>query len=303
MPVRLVSRLTTELAFMNMNLSLRLVPGRFETSIVAQALFRCALPELIGADGPALPAGTPLIGSISSVARSFERSPETIRRHVQVLVGQGFFTVERDGVRLAPTAEAGGRVLAYLRCVNDNMLWLVEELDSWGLVKCRARKEQGAIPVKPILRAAMDLLLFGFEGFRGPLGGWTSLAVWNALSAASVRHVTLSRQLSSRFSQRSTPDSLRRPISLRALCAASGLPHATVWRHLAALEASGRVGRKGDGYVVLTGQLLTGDMEARVAHYVQPTLDRVNTLVARGLDPAAIPSLYIGGRPAPVPVR
>lgn len=288
---------------MNLNLSLRLVPGRLETSIVAQALIRGALPELIGPDGPALPVSTPLIGSVSSVARSFERSPETIRRHVHTLAAQGFFTVEHDGVRLAASPEAGGRMLAYLRCMHDNMLWLVEQLDGWSLVKRRASTTQRAASLGLILRTALDLRLFGFDSFRGPIGGWTSMSLWNALSAVSVRHVTVNRRLSSMYIRRSTPDTLRRPASLRTLSTVSGLPYATVWRHLAALEASGKVGRKSDGYVMLTGQLLTSDIEARVAHYVRNTLDRVNTLVAKGVDPAAIPSLYIGGRPALVPVR
>ena len=60
--------------------------------------------------------------------------------------------------------------------------------------------------------------------------------------------------------------------------------------------------RDGD-YAMLTGQLLTPEIEDRVAHYVRHTLDRVDALVARGLDPNAIPQLYFGNRPAPVPMR
>ena len=303
LPARLVSRLRSEFALSNLRLTLQLVPGRLEASIVAQALLQGALPVLTGAGGPALPAGTPLIGSISAVARSFERSPETMRRHVQVLARQGFFTVEHDGVRLAPSPEAGRRILSYLRDLHDNMLWLVEELDSWGLVTRRAPEGQEETLLGTILRTALDFRLFSFATFKGPIGGWTSMSLWNALSAASVRHVTVDRGLSGQFVQRSTPDALRRPISLRALCAVSGLPYATVWRHLVAMEADGTVGRKGEGYAILTGQLLTPDMEARVVQLVQSTLDRVDTLVARGLDSAVIPSLYFGGRPALVPVR
>ena len=310
LPVRLVSRLTTEFALMNLRLSLRLVPGRLETSIVAQMLIRGALPELAGTygttggtGGPALPAGTPLVGSVSAIARAFGRSPETMRRHVQVLAGQGFFTVEPDGVRLAPTQEAGARILAYLRDLHDNMLWLVEELDSWGLVTRRAPEGQEAAQLGSVLRTALDLRMFGYDSFRSSIASWTSMSVWNALSAVSVRHITTDRGLSWQFARRSTPDALRRPTSLRALCAVTGLPYATVWRHLAALEAEGKVGRKDGDYAMLTGQLLTPEIEDRVAHYVRHTLGRVDALVANGMDPAAIPSLYFGSRPAPVPMQ
>ena len=303
LPVRLVSRLTTEFALMNMQQSLRLVPGRLETSIVAQSLIRCALPQLVGPRGLMLPTSRPLIGSISSVARSFDRSPETIRRHVHLLTRKGFFAVERDGVRLSLLPDAGARTLVYLQRTHDNMLWLVEELDSWGVVRRRASRGDKGSSLERILRTALDLRLFAFETFHGPLGGWTSLSIWNALSGASVRHVTANRRLSSEYIQRSTPDSLRRPISVRALCSVSGLPYATVWRHLASLEEAGKVGRRGDGYVMLTGQLRTTDMEARVVQYVVSALSRVDRLLSEGLDPEDIPSLYIGPRPALVPLR
>ena len=236
--MRLVSRLTTEFALMNLRLSLRLVPGRLETSIVAQMLIRGALPELAGpglagthgAGGPALPAGTPLIGSISAVARAFGRPAETMRRHVQVLAGQGFFTVEHDGVRLAPSPEVGGRILAYLRDLHDNMLWLVEELGSWGLVTRQAPDGQEGTLLGSVLRTALDLRMFGYESFRASIASWTSMSVWNTLSAVSVRHITVDRELSGQLARRSTPDALRRPTSLRALCAVTGLPYATVWR-------------------------------------------------------------------------
>lgn len=315
--MRLVSRLTTEFALMNLRLSLRLLPGRLETSIVAQALLRGALPHLVGTHGPELPTATPLIGSVGSIARSFDRSPETMRRHVQVLVTEGFFVVEPGGVRLAPTSEAGSRILEYLRGVHDNMLWLVEELDSWGLVTRKMANAPGITisnpvahgahtqaipPLALILRAALDLRLLGFDTFKG-VSSWTSLAVWNTLSAVSVRHITTNRQLCSLYRQRSTPDTLRRPISVRALSGVSGLPYATIRRHLADLELAGRVGRKGNGYVMLTGQLMTSDIERRVVAYVSNALDRVDTLVAKAIDPAAIPSMYIGARPVLVPVR
>ena len=302
LPVRLVSRLTTELGLMNLPQAHRLVLGRLETAIVGQALLRGALPLLTGSGQAALPTTRPLIGSISSVARSFARSPETIRRHVHALVGKGYFAVEQDGVRLAPSAEAGERILAYLRRAHDHMLWLVEELDSWGLVTHRTAGKPRAASFELIVRTAMDLRLHGVESFRGPLGGWTSMALWNALSAVSVRHITIDRRLSGMFTRESTPDALRRPTSARVLSAMSGLPYATVWRLLAAHADGGTVARRDEGYVMLTGQLLTPEIEGRVRQFVRHVLDRVDRLVAAGVDPGAIPSLYLGGRPELVPI-
>lgn len=126
--------------------------------------------------------------------------------------------------------------------------------------------------------------------------------MFNALSAASVRHVTRDRTLSSQFVVRSTPDALRRPISIRALSMLTGLPYATVWRHLSELERGGKVGRKDDGYVVLTEQLLTEQMEAWVTAYVRDALARVDRLVAAGLDPTTIPSSYFEQRPSLVSI-
>ncbi len=302
LPVRLVSRTISEVQLMNLHASHRLTSGVFETAIVAHALLRGALPYLDWTDGPALPSGTPLIGSINGVARSFERSPETIRRHVQALAAEGYFTVERGGVRLTPTTEAAARIVAYIRAIHDNLLWLIAQLDDWGLI---TRPASARLPVpmaEPVTRMAFDMRLQTFEKFRGPLSGWTSMQVWNTLSVASVRHIVISRRLSSLFVQRSTPDALRRPLSLRALCTLSGLPYATVRRHLIALESHGKVGRKGQGFSVLTEQLLVPEFEARVVNQVRDALGRLQGLVTRGLDPARIPNLYLGQAPSIIPL-
>ena len=287
---------------MNLRLSLRLVPGRLETSIIALALIRGALPNLIGPRGPSLPSDAPLVGSINAIARSFNRSPETVRRHVHILANQGFFTVAPDGVRLAPSLEAGARILDYLHGAHDNLLWLLEELDGWGLLKRSKPRKQHKTPHELLLLTALDFRLHGFDSFYGLVNDdWVSWSLWNALSGMTVRHVTTDRELSRTFMVQSTPNDVRRPASVRALATVAGLPYATVWRHVLAMERGGYVRRVAGGYVILTEHLLTRAVETRVALYVQNTFDRLNAVVAKGIDPKAIPSLYRGGRPVLVP--
>lgn len=269
--VRLVSRLTSEMSFANLPRSLALVPGRLHESIVMQLLIRQALPSLTTGGGTG--AAPPLVGTVGAVARSFERSEETIRRHVRYLAGQGFVTVEADGVRMAPAEEAGARIRAYLDGVHADTSRLVGELCDHGLLM------PGPAPSRErMLRFGLDIGLYSFERFRGPIGGWTSMTLWNALSTLTVRAVTNDPALSERFRHVSTPDSARRPTSLRGLAAATGLPYPTVRRHVLALEAAGRVARWRGGYAVLTAQLLDEAIEQRVTDYVAFVLARGNAL-------------------------
>jgi len=270
--MRLVSRLTSEVSLNNVRRSLALMPGRLHESIVAQLLIRRALPFFVANETLVLPRGAPLIGTIGAVARSFERSDETIRRHVRCLASQGLVTVTADGIRIDPSPDTGARVLAYLMSLHDDMAWLAAELRGWGLLPPAA---DGRWPsTERLLRFGLDIGLYAFERFRGPIGGWTSMTLWNALSTLSVRDVTTDAALSERFRHRSTPDEVRRATSLRGLAAATGLPYPTVRRHVLALEAAGRVAPWRGGYAVLTAQLMDEAIERRVADYVAFVLAR-----------------------------
>lgn len=71
----------------------------------------------------------------------------------------------------------------------------------------------------------------------------------------------------------------------------------SVWRHVKALEASGAVTAKGDGYIVSTDYLRGPAMEERVFHSAAYYQRRLAELVRLGLD-ASRTMPYFVARPA-----
>lgn len=301
-PVRLVSRLNAEAGLLSLHHLLALVPGRFETAVVMQAVVRGALYSIVRSGTFVVPERPVAAGSIKALARSFGKPVETMRRHAQTLARLGYVTVTADGLQFAPDQEVRERVLTFLDATHDLMLWLVAQLYGWRLLRQPANPHR-TVSREAIARFGLDLMLLPFESYRGAFGTWTDFAIWNALGTASVRRITTDRELSAVFSSRSTPDDERQAIGLRVLSEASGLSYGTTWRRVSAMERAGLIAQRDEKYVVLTGLLRSEAMEERVVLAVQQTLARANELIASGLDPRSVKGLYIGTEPRLAAIR
>ncbi len=296
LPLRQITRLRTEMAISAAALTGAMFPDQPMLGIEYGIVARISLPDWCAGGALARPAETSRAITIRRMALSLGSPAETTRRHVRQLVERGVLATCDDGVALATTPEATEVALLYYRAVHDLFVRLVEDIS----VTCDLDLPVGDAPAfapGDIVERALEVLLLPIDTTR-PLKNRMAFLLWGALTAAAVRGVTYDPVLCRRHAAEIPPDAIRAGVSLRRIATLLSIPYATAWRQIATLERDGLATRVGDGWTVLTANLVN----PAVAHVSSgPSLHlyrKVRELALMGLDPRRAADRYLGVRPA-----
>lgn len=302
LPFRLISRISNEMHLSGMILVGQALPYNFDRSIVILVLMRVCQPDWTGTGTLRRPARLTRFASANSIATSLGRSPETIRRHVHALVDSGVCMRGDEGVALSPDQTVSPDLLRLYADYHDLMVGFAADLAAWAPSPAAPRASTDT-PLPAIVATALDIALIPFERFGHLLTDWTSLRVWGCIGALNVRHIMLDPVLTQRYAVASTPNGLRRPVSLRTVERTLDIPYATAWRHCRVLEAQDVLSQLEDGWLVRVEQLRDAAMEAAVVATVHYYLRRIAALVGHGFDPARADLAYLHGRVPLAPER
>ncbi len=235
--------------------------------------------------------------TVRQIARSLNASPETVRRHVKVLVGRGALTVSASGVSLAVTDANEPFVARYLYGVHDLMVRLFAEVAATTDLRLPLG-QPATVGLGDIVTRAIEVLLLPIDTY--PLSGnQLDFLMWAALTAVAVRSVTYDPVLARTYAIDIPPDELRVGISLRRVAEVLSIPYASAWRQMRMLHDRGLVTRLGkDQWTVLTANLLVDSAVAVGAPPSAYTLRKLRELTLLGFDPAQAEGRYRLGRPA-----
>ena len=126
---------------------------------------------------------------------------------------------------------------------------------------------------------ALDIWLVPSEYAAEPITDWTSKFVWIVIIVANVRHITVDPELSERYAYDFTPDDLRRPITARAIARVTGLSYGTVYRHCQALAAKDVIRYERDGWVLISRQIESDQVDRGVHALLNYFQKRIGELV------------------------
>jgi hypothetical protein len=296
LPGRQIVRLQGEFHMSGIVALRRLLPGEYTRGVLLMAVIRACVADWTGGDRPA-PPPIPRDGlSILSAAQSLHCPFETARRHIRILIAEGYCATDGRRVFLATSGPRVAALCRYFCDTHDIFLRLVEAIDALGLIpNGKPPPERHAL--RQIIQASLDQSLLPFEVQREPFVSWIGMAVWGAIAAATVRHVTEDPLLSREFATVATPDALRRPVSIRRAAAALTIPHATAWRHGRDLADRGLISPSGAGWIIADQNLTDDRLAGGIAASISYVLRKARETVAHGLDPARIGERYLIERP------
>lgn len=296
-PYNQIARLTTEFFLSSARVFSRHFPDRVgEAALFIDAARVCATDWIAGTDGIA-PATITHRFTINSVAASLNRPFETMRRQTNKLVAAGIFHKCGAGFSLNAAEPSSIAILRYYDDMHDSFARFVEDL----LLSCDLvlpdQRDDVALSAPDILLRSLDLNLLPI-GMRGPLShNWQTMIIWLAVFAANVRHITYDLQLSRAFVEATPRTEVRRPVTIKVVARALGVPYATAWRHFQALHDAGLVDRCGDGVIVTEDNI-------RVSQIVEPSiaiadyaLRKTRELMMMGMTQGTVAEQYRSGRP------
>jgi DNA-binding Lrp family transcriptional regulator len=229
----------------------------FDRAIFFLAVLR-ASGGVLGAwaKSPAQGAGGGI--SINAISHSMNRPFETVRRHVNALIGDGLCVRTGTGVVVAPDLLDRPEMASMLAHLHDCLIWWIVQLRSYDVPLPRG--SQGS-PYRPdiTLAASIDLSLSAFESVGHYYADWLELAVVNAVMAASSRPITFDPTLARLYSEADTipPAERRRAVSAAAVARALGIPYSTVRRQVIAATDAGMLVER-DGGVIVDDAVLAG---------------------------------------------
>jgi biotin operon repressor len=277
------------------------LPQDFDRSIVLLVVMRVCAPDWTAGGRLCRPASPTRFTSVNAIALSLQRSPETIRRHVQALLNNGICVRGAGGIALNPDPAVRPDLLSLYTAYHDLLVGFVEDLAALGVLPPSDRAPAETL-LAAIVQTTLDIALIPFEQFGPIFDDWASMRVWACIGALNVRHIMLDPVLNARYAVASTPNALRQPVLLRTVQRTLGMPYATVWRHCRALEAQGLVVQVEQGWLIGVAQLRDDAMEEQVVAAVLYYLRRVGGLIAAGFDPARVTQSYLAARPPLAPI-
>ena len=293
-PYRRISRHSNEMHLSGMILVDAAMPQDFDRSIVLLVVMRVCAPDWTEGGVLRRPERPGRFTSANGIASSLGRSPETIRRHVHALVDHGICVRGTGGIALNPDPAVMPDLLRLYAAYHDLLIGFIADIAAIDLLAPPTLDPDHGL-LAAIVQTTLDIALIPFEQFGHLFADWTSMRVWSCIGALNVRHIMLDPILSERYAVASTPDGLRRPVSLRAVERTLGIPYATAWRHCRLLEARGLVSQTEEGWLVRVAQLRDDAMEESVVAAVHYYLRRIVMLVGLGFDPARAAARYVTG--------
>jgi DNA-binding transcriptional regulator YhcF (GntR family) len=197
--------------------------------------------------------------SVLALSNSLHLPYETVRRYVDVLIKEGLCVrVSGHGVMIPSTAQLNADV-AHIRAQLANVSRFVGELRRSGVdvkpyrsvTAIKASSEDELPPnVRAVMRLTTDFFVHSAEMLsRAFDDNFVASVIFTAIWTSNVRHITNSEaNLEFGGIDDLPPDSMRRPISVRALSSSLHLPYETVRRACNRLVREGacvRVGAEG----------------------------------------------------------
>ena len=295
-PIRKLSRLGNEMHLSGSRAVLDLIDGQHDWGVVALVLMSRCASDWIAHGEFRRPASLTQTVSLRAIAHSLRIPYASAHRHMKALRDRGWIVDTGSGLAISNDDLHAERTIAFLKTAHDAMIRLIEDLSSDCHFPPPSRSSNINL-CRAIVDAALDLWLIPFEVAREPVTEWTSKLVWIFIAVANVRHITIDADASERYASLPTPDALRRPISVRAISALTGLSYGTTYRHCQALAQHDVIEYDRGGWLTISRQL----HEANVDRGVKGLLDyygkRIGELAALGLDVTQTQRLYRDGRP------
>lgn len=296
-PIRRLSRLGNEALLSSTLAVVELGRGRYEWGVVALLLLsRCAADWV---DGEVIERPVHLRHSLSirSISQSLAAPYASIHRYVTAMQEQGLVIATGQGFALDNDAAAAPAIIAFLTGAHDRFIRLVEDLAP-DLNVGHPEGDPRPVLLAATIAAALDIALVPYEIAREPITDWTSKLVWIVIFVANVRHITTDDALSRAYEVEPTPDDLRMPINARRIAAITGLSYGATFRHCQKLAGRDVIKYERGGWLLVSRQLLDGDVDAGVRALLAYYAKRIAELVAMGLPINRIGDAYIGHRPS-----
>jgi DNA-binding IclR family transcriptional regulator len=258
---RLVARQVSELLLARSRRGLALVPQERLAGFVFEVVLSASIAHhpyrdagtgrWVGVED-ASTLGRPV--SATAIALSMRLPHTTVRRRTAELVESGLLVRGKAGFSVAPSFFENG-VLAHLAADDaSDLARALRALADAGYAPATTALNAGvaALPPGVVERLLLAFSLRALETLTDLYGDVTAGTIVAAITAANVRGITADPQLAARYAEEDMPppDTLREPISLRALSRAIDLPFETVRRRVRALVTQGIVVSKGDGVIV-----------------------------------------------------
>lgn len=285
-PLRQLTRLLAGMQTTINAAGLRVFDGDIDRFVIFTLVLREGLPGQV----PSRPI------SAYSLSTSLDRSFETVRRHVNALIADGFCERVRGGVIAAADVIDRPEVRALFRLSHDSFVGLVEDLTRSGGLPPITQSVNAYDPAIGI-SGAVDVMLAAVASNRGLHGDWLDLVIFSTVLCANGQRYERDARIAP-----GDPLGAAHAVRPSVIARTLALAETTVRRRIARLTASGGSLIQQRGGLLVSPEWLA---QPRAAETTAATLTSVRRelrkAVARGFpidDPA---SAYLDGRP-PAPV-
>jgi hypothetical protein len=297
---RIATRLIMEMQVDGAAAITRALGGNFDRAVIFLALLRETSEIRDHAKGTATAHGASRPGtSVNALAASLARPFETVRRHVNALIGDGLCLRDSGHIRGAHGVTIDDGIATALTHFHDIMIRLIEDMAEFGLPlpaqrTCTPHDERATIA------AAIDLLLIAIEFHAAQHGDWLEVILYGAIMVANARPITYDLNHANSYSESDTvpPEALRLAISAPAVARAFGLPYSTVGRHVARMMSDGRLVRRPGGLIISAAWMSTPSQLGGARIVAERAAQIFARLAASGFTFDQAATLYRCGRPA-----
>lgn len=190
--------------------------------------------------------------SAHAIAQSLGIPYETVRGRVVTLMDQGLCERQRGGLvvpaealrRLefqTATLDVHAAFLDTIRAMTDLGLDFAGLAARSGATRSCLTPEGESPPPALVMRLVLDFQVRRLVHLAPDFGDITRGFIWAGIMQANVRDLLHDKDTAWTYARQSTPppDTLRKPISIRMLSRALGIPYETVRRHAVAMVAQG----------------------------------------------------------------
>lgn len=182
--------------------------------------------------------------SINAIAQSLGLPYETLRARAQAMIAKGHVERVPGGLIAVGAVEPEGPFADALLEGHAIILDSFSALKALGFdFSVDAVPAIASSPPPPglVVRVVQDMSGRYNEVLEPVFGGVMPLLIWAGVMRANVRHLMADPEMAWRYASHDEPppDTLRRPISIRALAGEVGLPFETTRRHVAAMIEKG----------------------------------------------------------------
>jgi DNA-binding transcriptional regulator YhcF (GntR family) len=286
-PYRYITRRLVQFQMEGLQHALRVFPGELTRALIFVLVARLSCNDWIVGDRVARPTEHTAF-SINSLAASLRRPFETVRRHINDMIKAGICAKSGDGIILSPHADREAEITAYFNAQPALLGKLVKRLVEHDVPVPQATTAcDNALLLQ--VRAAFDIGLIALE--NNEHGSWYELIIHGALIHESGLHVIETPELAREYGNRVIPNDLWRPVSIRSISEAYGMPYPTMRRHFVGMETQGILIKRAKGYTLSSEWTAAADRIAMSDHNVQYLLRHLRALAAAGVDlqPAIAP--------------